>query len=127
MTAEERRALVFPYLGRTVEVKIDRPVGYRHHKHGIELTYEVNYGFLPGVLGGDGEELDVYVLGPDKPLDRFTGRVIGIVFRRDDEEDKLIAAPEGAAYTAEQMAEMIRFAEKYYDSYIVTETEKRPF
>lgn len=127
MTAEERRALVFPYLGRTVEVKIDRPVGYRHEKRGIKLIYEVNYGFIPGVLGGDGEELDVYVLGPTEPLESFTGRVIGIVFRRDDEEDKLIAAPEGAAYTAEQMAEMIRFAEKYYDSYIVTETEKRPF
>ncbi|MBQ7172242.1 MAG: inorganic diphosphatase [Clostridia bacterium] len=127
MTTEERKALVFPYLGQTVDVRIDRPVGYRHKKHGIELTYEVNYGFLPGVLGGDGEELDVYVLGPTEPIERFTGRVIGIVFRRDDEEDKLIAAPDGVSYTPERMAEMIRFAERYYDSYIVTEPAKRPF
>ncbi|MBQ2118647.1 MAG: inorganic diphosphatase, partial [Clostridia bacterium] len=110
MTEEERKALVLPYLGREVEVRIDRPIGYLHHKHGIELTYEVNYGFLPGVLGGDGEELDVYVLGPTEPLEHFSGRVIGIVFRRDDEEDKLIAAPDGAVFSPDEIAKKLDFA-----------------
>ena len=126
MTEEERKALVLPYLGREVDVRIDRPIGYLHHKHGIELTYEVNYGFLPGVIGGDGEELDVYVLGPTEPLEHFSGRVIGIVFRRDDEEDKLIAAPDGAVFSPDEIAKKLDFAERYYNSYIVTEKEKRP-
>jgi inorganic pyrophosphatase len=70
---------------------------------GIHLDYTVNYGFLPGVTGGDGEEQDVYVLGVSEPLETFTGRIIGVVRRNDDNEDKLIAAPEGMTFTAEEI------------------------
>jgi inorganic pyrophosphatase len=69
-------------------------------------------------LGGDGEELDVYLLGVTEPVSEYTCKVIGIVYRENDVEDKLIAAPEGLTYTAEEMAEAIHFQEKYYDTYI---------
>ena len=32
------------------------------------------------MLGGDGEELDVYLLGVDVPVSDYTGKIIGIVF-----------------------------------------------
>jgi inorganic pyrophosphatase len=85
---------------------------------GIHLHYTVNYGYLPGVSGGDGEEQDVYVLGITEPLERFTGRIIGVARRQDDNEDKLIAAPDGVVFTAEQMMKEIYFVEKYFDSEI---------
>ena len=116
LSAEEREALIIRYLGQTVTVTVDRPVGFHHVTKGIHLDYTINYGFLPGVIGGDGEEQDVYILGIAEPLERFTGPVIGAVRRRDDNEDKLIAAPEGLELTAEQMAEAIHFVEKYFDS-----------
>lgn len=116
LSAEEREALIARYLGQTVTVTVDRPVGFHHVTKGIHLDYTINYGFLPGVIGGDGEEQDVYILGIAEPLERFTGPVIGVVRRRDDNEDKLIAAPEGLQLTGEQMAEAIRFVEKYFDS-----------
>lgn len=118
MTKTEREQLVRSYLGRCVTVKIDRPIGYVHRKGEKVLVYPVNYGYLPGVLGGDGEELDVYVLGIDQPILECRVRVIGIVFRADDVEDKLIAAPEGACYTVDEMEAAIRFAEKYYRSHV---------
>ena len=34
-------------------------MGSKHPKHGF--IYPVNYGFVPGVIGGDGEELDAYL------------------------------------------------------------------
>ena len=70
------------------------------------------------MLGGDGEELDVYLLGVDEPVEEFECRIIGIPHRMNDVEDKLIAAPEGMNFTLEQMAESIRFQEQYYDTYI---------
>lgn len=118
LTPQQREALIREYLGKTVEVIIDRPVGYHHVTKGVHLDYTVNYGYLPGVIGGDGEEQDVYVLGIREPLDRFVGPIIGVVCRKDDNEDKFIAAPEGTVFTAEQMAEEIRFVEQYFDSSI---------
>ncbi len=48
------------YIGKKVTVEMDRPLGTKHPKHGF--IYEVNYGFIPGTVSGDGEELDAYVL-----------------------------------------------------------------
>ena len=116
LSPEERENLIQDYLGKTVSVVIDRPVGFHHVTKGIHLDYTINYGFLPGVTGGDGEEQDVYILGVSEPLETFTGRIIGVVRRKDDNEDKFIAAPEGMTVTAKQMEREIFFVEQYFDS-----------
>ena len=118
MTLEERRALVRSYLGKTVRIEIDRPIGYVHRKGEKTLVYPINYGFIPNVLGGDGEELDVYLMDVDTSVTEYVGQIIGIVYRRNDVEDKLIMAPVGTLHTAEEIANAIHFQEKYYDTYI---------
>ena len=117
MTFEERKQQVKSYLGKTVHIKMDRPIGTEHPKH-PGLLYPINYGYIPGVYGGDGEELDVYLLGVDVPVEEYTARIIGIVHRHNDVEDKLIAAPEGMIFTAEEMTQAVHFQEEYYDSEI---------
>ena len=116
MTQEERKALVQSCLGRMVKIGIDRPIGYVHHKKDRTLTYPINYGYIPGVLGGDGEELDVYLVGVDTPVEEYTCRIVGIVYRADDGEDKLIGAPDGKLYTAEELTAAIHFQEQYYQT-----------
>lgn len=118
MNFDERKALVRGYLGKTVKIGIDRPIGYIHVKEKYTLEYKINYGYIPGVLGGDGEELDVYLLGVDHPIEEYTAKIIAIAHRRDDVEDKLIAAPEGTELTPEQIYAQIEFQEKYYDTYV---------
>lgn len=112
-----RKALVKSYLGKTVNISIDRPMGSVHPKHD-DIVYPVNYGFIPNVLGGDGEELDVYLLGADAPVTEYTAQIIGIIHRRNDIEDKLVAAPEGMSFTAEEIKEAVEFQEQYFDSEI---------
>lgn len=121
MTYEERKAQVYSYLGKTVTIGIDRPIGFVHEKKdGTRLTYPINYGYIPGVLGGDDEELDVYLLGVDHPVESYTCRIIGIVHRKNDVEDKLVGVPEGMSFTAAEMTEAVHFQEQYYDSYVET-------
>ena len=110
MNKNERKELMEAYLGRTVDIKIDRPVGYVHHGY----TYPVNYGYIPGALSGDGEEIDVYLLGVGEPVDRYRARVIGIIYRSDDREDKLVAAPEGMCLDQARIAEQTEFQEKFF-------------
>lgn len=118
MTFEERKAQVRSYLGQTVDIEIDRPIGYIHKKEKYSLTYKINYGYIPGVLGGDGEELDVYLLGVDVPVEKYSCKIIAIVHRRNDCEDKLVGAPDGKCFTADEIAKAVHFQEKYYDSYV---------
>ena len=120
MTYEERKALARSYLGRTVRIGIDRPIGYVHKKEKYTLEYKINYGYIPDVLGGDGEEMDVYLLGVDVPVEEYDARIIAIVHRRDDVEDKLVGAPQGVSFSADEIRSFVDFQEKYYDSYIET-------
>jgi len=118
-----RTALVKSYLGKNVTVEIDRPIGTPHPKH-PEIIYPINYGYIPNVFGGDGEELDVYILGIDERIgegERTAVKIIGIVYRKNDVEDKLVACPEGLKYTAEEIERIISFQEQFYDSHVETE------
>ncbi len=106
------------YLGQCVSVTVDRPVGSRHPRH-PDLVYPINYGFLPGTVSGDGMAIDVYVLGVNVPTERIECVVIAVVVRANDAEDKLVAAPAGRHHTASQIAEAVRFQERFFDSRIV--------
>jgi len=114
MTLEERKNLVKSYLGKTVDIKIDRPIGYVHKKENYCLTYPINYGYIPGVIGGDGEELDVYLLGVNEPVTEYKAQIIGIIHREDDVEDKLVAAPINTFFTKVEIEQYVHFQEQYY-------------
>ena len=116
MTYNERKEQVKSYLGKTVEIEIDRPVGYIHKKENYSLTYPINYGYIPGVLGGDGEELDVYLLGVNEPVSEYECEIIAISHRHNDVEDKLVGAPVGVRFSKEDIVNAIRFQEQYYDT-----------
>lgn len=112
-----RKAQVWSFLGKMVTVTIDRQLGSVHPKHD-DMIYPINYGYIDGVIAPDGEELDVYIYGENKPLDEFTGRVIAIVHREDDIEDKLIAIPDGITFSVSEIKSAVSFQEKYFDSRI---------
>lgn len=105
------------YLGKIVTVKMDRPLGSVHPKHGF--IYPVNYGYIPGTVSGDGEELDAYVLGEHKPLDAFEGRVVAVIHRLDDDDDKLVVMADGRNYTDDQINALVEFQEKWFKSEIL--------
>ncbi len=105
------------YLNQTITVKMDRPLGSKHPDW--DLIYEVNYGYVPNTISGDGEELDCYVLGVDKPLDSFTGKCIAIIHRTNDNDDKLIIVPDSMNFTDEEIRNLTNFQEKYFKSIII--------
>ena len=105
------------YLEKEVEIKIDRPLGTRHPKHGF--MYMINYGFIPNTVSGDGEELDAYLLGEYEPVEKSKGKVIAIIHRTNDDDDKLIVSKEGKDYSDDTIRTLTEFQEKYFDSVII--------
>ncbi len=104
------------YIGKKVTVKMDRQLGTAHPKWGF--IYSLNYGFIPNTISGDGEELDAYVVGEFKPLEEFTGVVIALIHRTNDNDDKLVVASEGVNYTDDQIRALTEFQEKFFESEI---------
>ena len=105
-------------LGKIVKVIIDRPMGTYHPKH-KDLYYPINYGYIEGVIAPDGEEQDAYVLGVDVPVREFTGRIIAIIKRFDDVEEKWVVAPEDMTFTKEEIMKQTQFQEKYFKTEII--------
>lgn len=106
------------YIGKTVDVVIDRPLNSLHPKHGFK--YEANYGYIPGTTSGDGEELDAYVLGVNEPLQNFTGTCIAIIHRLNDDDDKLVVVPESKKDLSDDgIRAATRFQEQFFKSEII--------
>ncbi len=105
------------YIGKIVKVKMDRPLGSKHPKHGF--VYPVNYGYIPNTVSGDGEELDAYVLGVHEPLDEFEGEVVAIIHRTNDDDDKLVVMPKGKNYTDDQIEALTEFQEQWFSHEII--------
>ncbi len=110
-------------IGSIVKVIVDRPLGSYHPKH-KDICYSVNYGFIPGIMAADGEEQDAYILGVDEPVSEFVGRVIGVIHRFDDVEEKWVVAPENVTFTKEEIMARVAFQEQYFRTEVFTEPMK---
>ena len=104
-------------IGSIVKVIVDRPLGSCHPKH-RDIYYSVNYGYIPSVMAPDGEEQDAYILGVDQPVSEFVGKVIAVIHRFDDVEEKWVVAPENAPFTKEEIVAQVAFQEQYFQTEI---------
>lgn len=107
------------FLNQIVTVTIDRPIGSIHSEKYPNHIYTVNYGYVPNTISGDNKELDCYILGIYEPLKEFTGKCIAIIHRLNDNDDKLIIAPENTNFSNEVIRALTNFQERFFESIII--------
>jgi len=105
-------------IGQIVKVIVDRPLGSNHPKH-KDLYYPINYGFIEGIFAPDGEEQDAYILGVEKPVPEFTGKIIAVIRRFNDVEEKWVVAAENSVFSKEEIAEQVKFQEQFFETEII--------
>ena len=106
------------YLGKVIDVTVDRPLGSHHPKHS-DIVYPVNYGYFDEVYAADGEPQDVYILGIYEPISAFRGRVIAVIRRFDDDETKWVVAPDEYDFSKKEIEKATHFQEKYFKTEIL--------
>ena len=106
-------------IGNIVTVTVDRPKGSRHSVY-KDLFYPINYGYIKGIMAPDGEEQDAYIIGVDEPVKELTGKVIAIVHRYDDVEEKWVVCPENRNFSREEIMRLVHFQEQYFNSVLIT-------
>lgn len=104
------------YLGKEVDLVIDREVGSIHPKW--NFVYECNYGYIKGVMAPDGEELDAYLLKINTPVKEFHGKVVAVIHRLKDDDDKLVVVPINESVTDEEIDKLVAFQEKWFEHQI---------
>ena len=109
------------YLGKKVKVVMDRPMGSRHPEW--NFIYPINYGYVPNTISGDGEELDAYIVGIFEPVEEYEGKCIAVIHRLDDDDDKLVIAPEEKIYTKQQIEALVEFQERFFEHEIIEEIQ----
>lgn len=105
-------------IGKIYKVIIDRPINSFHPIY-KDIVYQVNYGYIEGIIANDFEEQDVYLLGIDEPVETYEGEIIAIIHRLNDNEDKWVMAPKGKNYDIKEILEKVYFMEKYFESIII--------
>lgn len=114
-------------LNKEYTVKVDRPIGAEHPKH-PGLIYPVNYGYVEGLVAGDGEEQDVYILGIDAPVESAEVVIVAVILRDDDNEDKWVGVPKelvGSEICYEcNIEHAVHFQEQYHTHECVAFYEK---
>ena len=105
------------YLDKIIKIKMDRPFGTKHPKHGF--IYPVNYGYVPNTISGDGEEIDAYLLGVFEPVEEYEGECIAIIHRTNDNDDKLIVVPKEREYSNEAIEALVEFQERYFEHMLI--------
>ncbi|MBQ8429809.1 MAG: inorganic pyrophosphatase [Clostridia bacterium] len=101
-------------IDKKVRVIVDRPLGSAHPKY-QSLIYPLNYGYIEGVITGDGECQDCYILGENEPIKAFNGVVIAIIHRLNDVEDKWVVAREGVLFSEQEILDAVAFQEQYFN------------
>lgn len=104
-------------IGEIVTVTVDRPLGTCHPKY-HDLYYPINYGYIEGIMALDGEEQDAYILGIDIPVEQFTGKVIAVIHRKNDVEEKWVVCPENMSFGEEEIKRQTDFQERFFDSVV---------
>lgn len=105
------------YLGKRVNLIIDRPLSSKHPKY--NFIYPLNYGYIPNTISGDNEEIDAYVIGEFNPLEKYEGHVLAIIKRKNDVEDKLVVCKNLNKYNKDQIKALVEFQERFFESTIL--------
>jgi inorganic pyrophosphatase len=121
--------------GSKVKYELDKQTGLLSVDRVLHsaVHYPANYGFLPRTYCGDGDPLDVLVLGqePVVPLCILRARAIGVLTMSDEKgsDDKIIAVhvddPEYAHYqdSAELPPHRLKEIQRFFLDYKVLENK----
>ncbi|MFZ3054796.1 MAG: inorganic diphosphatase [Minisyncoccales bacterium] len=106
------------FIGKEVDIKIDRLINSRHPDHGF--LYKINYGFVPDTIAPDGEEIDAYLLMVGKPVKSYKGKCIAVIHRLEEDDDKLVVVPSDSINISdEKILELTDFQEKFFTIKII--------
>lgn len=112
-----------PYdvLGKVVRVTVNRQIGSKGTSE--NFIFELNYGYVKNLFDYEGKNHRAYVMGEDKPLKRFRGKVVAVIIRSDDKSIGLVVATQGKAYSIQEISKAVHFIEKEHEINIITYSE----
>lgn len=111
----EKQPSIYSILGQTVTVTINRPIGSILMLQPL-LTYLVNYGYVASLLLADASPVEAYVIGVDRPLKSFEGKVVALIKRYNLNDYKLVVGPINTRFTKNAIRKLTHFQEQFHQA-----------
>ena len=100
-------------IDKDVKVYIDSALENKHNRNDNSI-YSVKYGYIKEIKSLDGDYQKAYVIGANKEIDEFYGKVIGIINRTDTKEFKLIVIDKNSLFSDIEIENIVSSEEKRY-------------
>ena len=110
------------YIGKEVNVIVDRQLGSKDAVS--DYIYGVNFGYVPNSVALNGDEIEAYVLGVNKPVDGFQGQCVAVIHRLDKPGGVLVVCPSHLVLSNEEIQSQTEFQEKFFTSEIIRTVEQ---
>ena len=95
-------------LGKYVRVRVTKPIRSQSEQYGFE--YGLNFGVLEGGKKFDNREFrGAFIMGINRPVRTFDGRVIAVVCRDGERDRYLVVAPKSTRFIDTQIREALSF------------------
>ena len=95
-------------LGKYVRVRVTKPIRSQSEQFGFE--YGLNFGVLEGGRKFDNRDIrGAFIMGINRPVRTFDGRVIAIVHRRAEDETYIVVAPKSTRFIDTQIRQALGF------------------
>ena len=95
-------------LGKYVRVRVTKPIRSQSEQYGFE--YGLNFGVLEGGRKFDNREIrGAFIMGINRPVRTFDGRVIAVANRVGEQERYLVVAPKSTRFIDTQIREALCF------------------
>ena len=65
-------------------------------------------------MAPDGDWQDAYILGVQEPLRQFAGKVVAVIHRADDVEEKWVVCPENCSLCKAEIEAAVQFQEQFF-------------
>lgn len=95
-------------LGKNVRICVTNPI---HSVDGLRgFKYQLNFGRVEGLKSYNKTVEGAYIMGVDRPVRSFDGRVIGIIRRKGSNSFLLVTAPKNKRFIDNQIKDAVGFA-----------------
>ena len=110
-----KKVKVSDYLGKHVNLKIDRPLGSKHPKY--NFIYPLNYGDVSKTIEMmEKNQMCIYQEFFEVVDEYKQGKVLSYIHRINDNADKLIVVSDNCNYMNNQIRALIEFQERFFKS-----------
>ncbi|MFA5693204.1 MAG: hypothetical protein WC907_06255 [Acholeplasmataceae bacterium] len=109
------KEILLKLLNQKVAITVDYPIGSQSQESPFH-NFPINFGYTEELFNNKGEPFQAYILGENRPLEFYHGKVVAVIFRHKSGNYLLVTAPPNMIFTKDAIKKLTHFQEQHYQA-----------